>query len=100
MIKLFENTKNSKIRSLVSYLKFLVKVSRMIRIKLSSHRLTEVEKSVLSKGLQFVLPPKMLEYADYRLPFELPFRDIKTNDLTALQSSSIKSKLLDTAFTS
>ena len=59
-----------------------------------------MEKSVLSKGLQFALPPKMLEYADYMLPFELLFRDIKTNDLTASQSSSIKSKLLDTAFTS
>ena len=34
------------------------------------------------------------------LPFELLFRDIKTNDLTTSQSSSIKSKILDTAFTS
>ena len=58
----------------------------------SSHKLTEVE-SVLSKGLQFALPPKMLEYAVYMLPFELLFRDIKTNDLTASQSSSIKLKL-------
>ena len=32
------------------------------------------------------------------LPFELLFRDIKTNDLTKLQSCSIKSKLLETAF--
>ena len=34
------------------------------------------------------------------LPVELLFSDIKTNDLTTSQSSSIKSKLLDTAFTS
>ena len=46
------------------------------------------------------LAPKRLEYADYILPFELLFRDIKTNDLTTSQSSSIKSKLLDIAFTS
>ena len=59
-----------------------------------------MEKSVLSKGLSFVLPPRRLEYADYMLLFELRFRGIKTNDLTTLQSSSIKSKLLDTAFTS
>ena len=65
----------------------------------SSRKLTEEEKSVLSKGLQFALAPKRLEYADYMLPFELLFCDIKTNDLTASQSSSIKSKLLDTAFT-
>ena len=48
----------------------------------SSYKLTEVEKSVLFKGLQFVLPTKRLEYADYMLPFELLFHDIKTNDLT------------------
>ena len=68
--------------------------------KFSSHKLTEEEKSVLPKGLQFVLPPKMLEYSDYMLLFELLFRDIKTNDLTGSQSTFIKSKLLDTAFTS
>ena len=39
-------------------------------------------------------------YADYMLPFELLFYGIKTNDLAVSQSSSIKSKLLDTAFTS
>ena len=32
--------------------------------------------------------------------FELLFRKIKTNDLTTSQTSSIKSKLLGTAFTS
>ena len=46
------------------------------------------------------IAPKRLEYDDYMLPFELLFRDIKTSDLTTSQSSSIKSKLLDTAFTS
>ena len=67
----------------------------------SSHKLIEVEKSVLSKGLQFALPSRRLEYADYMLmSSELLFRDIKTNDLTTLQSISIKSKLLDTVFTS
>ena len=59
-----------------------------------------MEKSVLFEGLQFALPPKRLEYADYMRPFGLPFRDITTNDLTTSQSSSIKSRLLDTEFTS
>ena len=54
----------------------------------SSHKLTEEEKSVLSKCLQFALAPKRLEYADYMLPFELLFRDIKTNDLTTSQNTS------------
>lgn len=66
----------------------------------SSRKLTELEKSVLSKGLQLALPPKKLEYADYMLLFESLLRDIDTNDLTTPQSSSRKSKLLDTAFTS
>ena len=43
---------------------------------------------------------KRLNYPDYMLPFELLFPDIKTNDLAASQSNFIKSKFLDTAFTS
>ena len=57
-------------------------------------------KNVLSKDLQVALTPKRLEYADYMLPFELIFREIKANDLTTSQNSSIKFRLLDTAFTS
>ena len=59
-----------------------------------------MEKSVLSKGLQFALQPKRLEYADCMIPLRLLFRHIKNNDLTTSQSSSIKSKLLYTVFTS
>ena len=33
----------------------------------SSHILTENEKSLLCKGLNFTIPPKTLEYADYLL---------------------------------
>ena len=33
----------------------------------SDHKLTEGEISVLCKGLQFTVPPKRLEYADYVL---------------------------------
>ena len=65
----------------------------------SRHKLTEEEKPVLSKDLQFALPPKILENADFILTFELLFCDIKTNDLTTSQSSSIKAKHSDTAFT-
>ena len=42
----------------------------------SSHVLTESEKSLLCKGLNFAIPPKTLEFADYLLPFELFYRDI------------------------
>ena len=66
----------------------------------SDYQLTESEKSVLCKGLQFAFPPSKLEYADFMLPFELLFRDIKNFDLSVPQSKAVKSKLLDTAFSS
>ena len=48
----------------------------------SDYKLSESEKSVLSKGLEFAIPPNKLEYADLMLPFELLFRDIKSTDLS------------------
>ena len=63
----------------------------------SSHILTEAEKSDLCRGLQFA---ETLEYADYMVSFELLYRDIKTTNLNTLQNETIKSKLLDTAFSS
>ena len=66
----------------------------------SSHILPEAEKSVLCRGFQFALPPKTLKYADYMVSFELIYRDIKTTNLNTLQKVTIKSKLLDTAFSS
>ena len=38
---------------------------------------SDIEKTVLAKGLNFALPPKKLNYADYLTPYELLFRDIK-----------------------
>ena len=43
----------------------------------SHHLLKELEKSLLSRGLNFALLPKNLSYADYILPIELSFRDIE-----------------------
>ena len=42
-----------------------------------SYQLSHIEKTVLAKGLNFALPPKKLNYADYLTPYELLFRDIK-----------------------
>ena len=66
----------------------------------SSHILTEAKKSVLCRGLWFAPPPKTLEYADYMVSFGLLYREIKTTNLNTLQNETIKSKLLDTAFSS
>ena len=47
-----------------------------ILFNFSSHQLTEHEKFLLSRGLNFAIPPKNLNYADYLLPLKLLFRDI------------------------
>ena len=41
-----------------------------------SYQLSHIEKTVLAKGLNFALPPKKLNYADYLTPCEFLFRDI------------------------
>ena len=59
----------------------------------SDYKLTESEKSVLRKGLEFAIPPNKVEYADFMLPFEFLFRDIKNTDLSIPQTKAVKSKI-------
>lgn len=66
---------------------------------LSNHALADAENFVLCKGLQSALPPKDIDYADYIVAFET-FRNIKSIDLGTFQNDSIKSKVLDTAYSS
>ena len=66
----------------------------------SSHQLTEHEKSLLSRGLNFAIPPQNLNYADYLLPFELLFRDIDVLDIPSTDKDFIQGRLRDCAFTS
>ena len=42
----------------------------------SKYELSDWEKRLLAKGLNFSLPPKHLDYADYLVNFELFFRNI------------------------
>ena len=39
--------------------------------------MSDIEKTVLAKGLNFALPTKKLNNADYLTPYQLLFRDIK-----------------------
>ena len=41
----------------------------------SSVTLSDRDKSLLSKGLNFPLPPASLEYSEYLMDYELFFRD-------------------------
>ena len=66
----------------------------------SSYKLTDDEKNVLCKGLNFSVKPGLIEYSEFLLPFELLFRDIKREDLCNEDMSAIKARLLDTALTS
>ena len=66
----------------------------------SGHVLNTTEKSLLSKGLNFAIPPKNINYADYMLPFELLYRDVDFLEVANLDKEFIKSRLRDSAFSS
>ena len=59
-------------------------------INFLSYQLNDVEKSLLAKGLNFALPLKILNRADYLLPFETVYRDIKTVDVPSSDLDIIK----------
>ena len=46
----------------------------------SSYVLSDVEKSLLAKGLNFSIPPKKLNFADYMCPFENLYKNVKNCD--------------------
>ena len=66
----------------------------------SSYELTDEEKNVLCKGLNFSIKPGLIEYSEFLLPFQLLFRYIKRQDLCNEDMSVIKTRLLDTVLTS
>ena len=59
-------------------------------IKFSSYQLNDVEKSLLAKEINFALPAKILDHADYLLPFEMVYRNIKTVDVPSSNFDIIK----------
>ena len=65
-----------------------------------NYHLTDADKSLLIKGLNFAIPPKKTEYSKFLLPFELLFRDTKSNSESSVDLASVKARLQDTAFTS
>ena len=69
-------------------------------LSFSSYQLSEHEKALLSKGLNFAISPKNLNYADYMLPFELLFRDIDLLDIQRTDRDFIQGRLRDFVFIS
>ena len=62
----------------------------------SSHVLNTTEKSLLN----FAIPPKNINYADYMIPFELLYRDVDSLEVSNLGKEFIKSRLRYSAFSS
>ena len=50
--------------------------------KFSKYELSDAEKKLLAKCLNFCLAPKQLNYADYLVQFELFYRNIRTLDIS------------------
>ena len=59
-------------------------------INFSSYQLNDIENSLLAKGLNFALPPKILNRSDSLLLFEMVYRDIKTMDVPSSDLDIIK----------
>ena len=68
---------------------------------LSSYDLSELEKRILVKGLNHSIAPQKLNYADYCLPFEMLFRNIKGTKILPPDSTDfIQTRLKDIALSS
>ena len=64
----------------------------------SSHVLTESERSLLCKGLNFAIPPRPLKYTDYLLPFELLHRHIRNLGITKKKKEILKTRIKGCVF--
>ena len=63
--------------------------------------LSDTEKKLLAKGLNFCLPPKQLKYADYLVHFELFYRDIRNLEIMSNEDLDfVKTKTKETALSS
>ena len=66
----------------------------------SSYSLSDTEKALLAKGLNFSLPPKALNFADYMTPFELLYQNVKGCDLSRHKLDVLKVGMKNIAFRS
>ena len=64
----------------------------------SNDHITDSDELLRIKGLNFTIPPKKNEDSKFLLPFELLFRDIKSNSESSVDLTGVKARLQDTAF--
>ena len=99
-LKKHQEVHDKKISQLVKVRSKTTNSSDKVIFNFSSHNLSEHEKSVLSKGLNFAISPSKINYADYLVNFELLFRDIKKLDLSTNDLDFVKTKIKDIALSS
>ena len=73
---------------------------KIVIFNFSKYKLTKQEEPLLSKGLQFSIPPAEIEYTDFMLPSELLYRDINSEEVPGENLNILKNKLLDTSTSS
>ena len=67
----------------------------------SSYVLSDDEKSLLAKGLNFSVPPKKLNFADHMTPFELLYQNLKKGcDISRQKMDILKIDLRKVAYSS
>ena len=66
----------------------------------SSYELSDVEKSLLAKGLNFSIPPRKLNFADYMAPFESLCKDTKNCEVANQRLDLLKIDLKKIAYSS
>ena len=64
------------------------------------HALSTTEKALLTKEMNFGMPPKNINYTNFMLTLELLYRDVNSLEVSNLDKEFIKSRLKDSAFSS
>ena len=96
-----QGKKISKLCSDNSYYKSVTSYDpEEVLFNFSNHSLTGHEKSLLSRGLNFAIPPNNVNYPYYLLSFELLTRDIDLLEIPSYDRELVRSTLRDCAFTS
>ena len=62
--------------------------------------MSDADKTLLTKGLNFALPPGDVKYADYLVSFEYLYRDIKNLEIPPETRDLLKARIKDCAITS
>ena len=66
----------------------------------SSYKLSDLEKRLLAKGLNYALPPIKLNYGNYMTPFELFYREIRKLSIEDHEQEKVKTEIKKEAYSS